>query len=113
MPEGLPYMRLWVSDLLADLAELGLTDEEFGIYMRLLCVSWKQGGIPAAHQDRARLVSASPARLSKLWPIIECKWVSNGNGRLINPRQEREREEAQKKSAAGKAGAEARWGHKA
>ena len=109
MPDELPYMRLWVSDLLGDLGEMGLTDEEFGIYMRLLLVSWKKGGIPADPKDQARLVTASPARLKKLWPAIEHKWESNGNGKLVNRRQERERKEAKAKSKAAKKAAEARW----
>lgn len=109
MAGDLPYMRLWVDDLQADLLHLGLTDEEFGIYMRLLMVSWKDGHIPADLKLRARKVSASPRRLAALWPAIETKWVSNGNGGLVNPRQERERKEAKSKSKKATAAAKARW----
>lgn len=112
MPDELPYMRLWVSDLLADLGALGLTDEEFGVYMRLLLVAWDKGSIPADPKGRARLVSASPKKLQALWPAIEHKWVSNGNGGLVNPRQERERKEAlaahAKRVAAGRKGGKAK-----
>lgn len=104
----LPYMRLWVSDLQADLLNMGLTDEEFGVYMRLLLVAWKEGSIPLDMKQRARKVAASPARLQKLWPALESKWISDGNGGLVNPRQEREREEATeahaRRVAAGKKG---------
>jgi len=109
MPDELPYMRLWVSDLLADLGEHGWTDEELGVYFRFLMVSWKKGSIPADPSARARLVSASTARLNKLWPAIEHKWVSDGNGGLVNPRQERERKEARSKSKKAKEAANKRW----
>jgi uncharacterized protein YdaU (DUF1376 family) len=106
-------MRLWVTDLLAAVSADGLTDEEFGIYMRLLLVAWEKDGIPTDPKERARLVSATPSRLAKLWPAIEDKWVSNGNGKLVNPRMEREREEAKKlagtRSEAARKAAEARW----
>ena len=112
MPSELPYMRLWVSDLLADLGAMGLTDEEFGVYMRLLLVSWDRGCIPADHNERARLVSATPRKLASLWPAIEHKWESDGNGGLVNPRQERERRDALKaharRVAAGRKGGKAK-----
>lgn len=106
----LPYMRLWVDDLMADLQELGLTDEEFGAYMRLLLVAWKRGKVSAEIGANARYTSAGPSRLAKLWPAFEEKWETDGNGGLVNPRQERERQEAIAKSAKAKAAAEARWG---
>lgn len=109
MASGLPYMRLWVDDLLADLVEMGLTDEEFGVYMRLLLVAWKKGGIPADPKARARFVTASAPRLEALWPAFEHKWESDGNGSLVNPRQERERTEALAKSELARKAAEARW----
>lgn len=110
MGSELPYMRLWVDDLLADLTELGLTDEEFGVYMRFLLVAWKRGAIPADAKERSRYVTASTKRLQTLWPAFAEKWTSNGNGGLVNSRQERERAEALLKSKKAKAAAEARWG---
>jgi uncharacterized protein YdaU (DUF1376 family) len=108
MPDELPYMRLWVKDLLADVAEMGLTDEELGVYFRFLLVSWKKGSIPGDHAGRARLVTASPRKLAVLWPAIEGKWVPGGSG-LVNPRQERERADAKAKSKKAKEAAEKRW----
>jgi uncharacterized protein YdaU (DUF1376 family) len=94
MASELPYMRLWVDDALADLMEMGLTDEEFGAYWRLLLVAWKKDGIPADIKERARLVHASPRKLEALWPAFAHKWESDGNGLLVNPRQQREKSEA-------------------
>lgn len=87
-------MRLWVGDLLTDLMEHGWTDEELGVYFRLLLVAWRKGSVPADLSARARLVSANEKQLERIWPAIAHKWESDGNGGLVNPRQEREREEA-------------------
>jgi uncharacterized protein YdaU (DUF1376 family) len=112
MAEELPYMRLWVGDLLADMGEHGWTDEELGIYFRLLLVAWRKGSIPADMATRARLVSASETRLAELWPAIEHKWEPDGNGGLVNQRQERERSEAvalhRARKAAGAKGGKAK-----
>lgn len=113
-PADLPYMRLWVKVLLGDPDASDMTDEEFGIYMRLLLVAWKRGGIPEDMEQRARSVKASPKKLAKLWPALAEKWESNGEGLLVNPRQERERAEATKlaakRSAAASKAAQTRWG---
>lgn len=111
MPDPLPYMRLWVGDLLGDPPVLAMTPEEFGVYMKFLCVSWLEGGIPADPKLRARLAGVSPKKLERVWPAMEAKWVSNGNGHLVNPRQEKEREAAErahkKRVAAGRKGGKA------
>jgi uncharacterized protein YdaU (DUF1376 family) len=108
MVSELPYMRVWVADALADLMEMGLTDEEFGAYWRLLLVAWKKGGIPADLRERARLVHASPRRLGAIWPAFAHKWVAGDNGLLVNPRQQREQAEAMeahaRRVAAGQKG---------
>lgn len=105
-------MRLWVGDLLADVMEHGWTDEELGVYFRFLLVSWRKGSIPADHAGRLRLVSVDDSRLQEVWLEIGHKFVSDGNGGLINPRQEREREEAirlhEARSAAGSKGGKAK-----
>lgn len=110
----LPYMRLWVADLMADPPVQLMDNEEFGAYMRLLCHAWREGGIPAESGELCRLLHVTPATFRRLWKRLEPLWQSNGNGRLINRRQEREREEAKrlarKRSRAGAAGARARWG---
>jgi uncharacterized protein YdaU (DUF1376 family) len=110
MARELPYMKLWVDDLLADLQEMGLTDEEFGAYMRLLLIAWKRECIPADVKESARFVSSSPSRLRTLWKSFKHKWVPGGEaGTLVNPKQESVRTEALGKSSKAKAAAEKRW----
>lgn len=110
MGDGLPYMRLWVDDLLSDPDVHEMDAAEFGLYMRALCIAWKKGGVAADPKRRARQLGVTPRRLERLW--MEGKWESDGNGLLFNPRQERERREAQEKHAkrvaAGRKGGQAK-----
>lgn len=109
MASELPYMKLWVDDVLADIQELGLSDEEFGAYIKLLLIAWKKEHIHADVKANARYVSASPGRLKTLWGSFKQKWVSDGNGGLVNPRQEKERAEALGKSEKARLAANKRW----
>jgi uncharacterized protein YdaU (DUF1376 family) len=109
----LPYMRLWVGDLLADPKVWRMDHEEFGVYMKLLCLSWKEpGAVPADDKARAKLLGLTVRRMAAIWDVMADKWVSDGNGGLVNPKQEREREAAvalhQARKAAGSKGGKAK-----
>lgn len=104
-----PFMKLWVDDMLNDIQEMGLDDEEFGAYMKLLLIAWKREGIPADMKERSRFVTANPSRLKKLWRSFGHKWVPHGEEVLINPREELEREEVKSKSKTAADSAKARW----
>lgn len=109
MAGELPFMKLWVDDLLNDVQEMGLDDEEFGAYMKLLLISWKREGVPADLKERSRFVSASPGRFKTLWKSFKHKWVPHGEDTLVNPRQELEREDAKSKSKKASESAHAKW----
>jgi uncharacterized protein YdaU (DUF1376 family) len=109
MASDLPFMKLWVGDLLKDVLEMGLTDEEFGVYMKLLCVAWERGSIFEDLKQNARWLSCADSRLKKLWPAFSHKWVPNGDGGLVNPKQEEVREEALSKSKGASKSANIRW----
>jgi uncharacterized protein YdaU (DUF1376 family) len=109
MADQFPFMKLWVDDMLNDVQEMGLTDEEFGAYMKLLLIAWKREGIHAEVKENARFVSASPGRLKTLWRAFQHKWVPHGEAVLVNPKQELVREEARGKSKSASQSANARW----
>jgi uncharacterized protein YdaU (DUF1376 family) len=94
MADELPYMRLWVGDLFADPAVRAMDESEFGLYMLALCYAWQEGNLPTDEKKRAKALGVTVSRLRRLWPALEGKWESDGNGGLLNPRQERERSEA-------------------
>jgi uncharacterized protein YdaU (DUF1376 family) len=109
----LPYMRLWIGDLLADPAVWQMDHEEFGVYMKLLCLSWKERGVvPADEKARAKLLGLTPRRMTLIWTVMADKWVSDGESGLVNPKQEREREAAealhQARKEAGQKGGKAK-----
>lgn len=109
MPSDLPFMKLWVDDALADALEMGLTDEEFGAYWKLLLIAWQRGSIFADVAANARFLTSSSARLRKLWPAFAHKWHPAGDGGLVNLKMEKVRTEALGKSEAARKAAEARW----
>ncbi len=109
MADQFPFMKLWVDDMLNDIQEMGLTDEEFGAYMKLLLIAWKREGIHVDLKENARFVSASPGRLRTLWKAFRHKWVPHGDGILVNPRQMLELEDARSKSKTAAESANARW----
>jgi|SRR6476646_1649604 len=109
MPSDLPFMKLWVDDLLADITEMGLTDEEFGAYMKLLLIAWQRGSIFADVKRNARWLSCSERELTKLWPAFAHKWHPNADGGLVNRKMEEVRAEALSKSSKAQQAANERW----
>ena len=114
MPK-LPWFPFWVDDFLSDENVLVMTNEEVGIYVKLLCHQWKAGSIPSDFLPMAKLCGTNADALAAHWQQIgKCfGGVSGNSGRLTNPRLEREREKQQNKrkarSEAGLRGADARW----
>lgn len=109
MASDLPFMKLWVDDALADAMEMGLDDEEFGVYWKLLLISWQRGPIFADVKRNARWLSCSETRLTKLWPAFAHKWHPDSSGGLVNRKMEKVRAEALAKSAKAKQAADERW----
>jgi uncharacterized protein YdaU (DUF1376 family) len=88
-----------------------------GAYRRLLDHQWLHGSVPGELTQMARICKNITVReMQKIWPSIEgCFTRMEGQPpRLQNRRMERVRTERQefreKRSAAGKKGAEAAWG---
>ena len=107
-----PTFQLYVRDWI--ISTRGMSPEARGIYMDLLCLGWDQDGLPAEPKVLAAMVGVSPARFQRIWAEIEGKWSANGDGKIRNARQERQRAELlelrEKKAAAGRASAAARNG---
>lgn len=109
MPSDLPFMKLWVDDLLADITEMGLTDEEFGAYMKLLLIAWQRGSIFADVKRNARWLTCTERELAKLWPAFAHKWHPDESGGLVNRKMEEVRGEALAKSSKAQQAANERW----
>jgi len=88
-----------------------MTNEEVGVYIKLLCYEWDSGFLP---KDKERIRRIANCRASVLDNVLD-KFVLTENG-YINQRLERTRKEQleyrEKNSMRGKNGAAARWANK-
>jgi len=105
------WMPLNVGHYLRDTARL--TRDQHGAYLLLLFAYWTNGGaLPADDAQLAATVRATRAEWRRLRPVI-APYFQERCGLWFNKRAERELAHArgmvEKKSRAGKAGANARW----
>ena len=102
MAKGDYYFPLYYKRLLA--STIGWTDAEFGTYLRLLIHQFDNGFIP---EDLQKLSRISPG-VKRNWPTLSDKFISIGDGKLINPVMDEIYHEIQgkklKNSANGKKG---------
>jgi len=111
MSKAPPAFQFYAADFLTATAEL--TDEEVGIYLRLLLNQWINGSIPGEMRRMAMLISAGHERLEKeMWPLIGQKFTKGEDGRYRNDRLELVRKEQEeyreKKRIAGEKSGAAR-----
>lgn len=118
MKNKAPAFQFYASDFLTDTVEW--TNEEIGIYIRLLCYQWINGDLPV-QLDRLRKIVGDIAnpidnaeQTIEKWSRVLSKFEEVGDGRIINRRLENVRENRLKfiESArnSGKIGAMKRWG---
>ncbi len=111
MREHAPAFQFYPKDFLTDTNVVVMTLQELGAYIRLLCLCWLDRSLPTDMETLARLCRVSPACMTKLWPALApCFRVVEG--RLIQPRIERERQKQETwralKAAAGQKGGHAK-----
>lgn len=96
-----PTFPFCPKDFLADRKVQIMTDAEVGFYVKMLCHEWDELGIPLSSP-------AVKAWWSKGGTVADCFFERNG--RLFNPRLEKEREKkriwSEKSSSGGRVGAD-------
>ncbi len=109
---ALAYMPFYTADFLADENVSSMTFAERGLYITLLCHAWREGSIPGDVAAIARLVQRPIGEVRKVWLTVAPRFTPSGD-RLVQRRMETVRGEvsatAQRRSDAGKKGAEQRW----
>lgn len=106
-----PAIPLWTDAYLADTAHL--TNEEHGVYLRLLMFAWRSPTCSLPDNDKrlALMVGVSPKKWQTLRGVISEFWTIE-KGTWTQKRLTRERDFVTRQSEKGKAAAEARWGRK-
>ena len=89
-----PAFRLYAADFYMD--TVTWDSDDIGVYFRLLMWSWVNGPLPKENQKLAKIAGKTKQKFNKNWSEISHKFLSDGNGSLVNSRMEREREKQRK-----------------
>ena len=91
----LPFMPLFVRDLLSSPRFSMMSPSQRGVYMTLLAQSWIDEGLPDDLDELAMLALCPPDEFAKLWvPPLSSAFKVGQDGLLRNARQEYHRQEA-------------------
>ena len=105
------WMPLYIGAYLRKTARL--TTEQHGAYLLLIMDYWVNGPLPDDEAALAQVAKLDPRKWKAMSATIRAFFVEQ-DGKLVHDRIERELETAgriiEKRSEAGRAGAQARWG---
>lgn len=108
-----PAFQFYPADYLSSRTIRRLTLEQRGAWLELICSEWLDGPLENDPVELARIIGVSAKEFRRIWPGLD-RCFDLENGRLVNPRLEREREaqEANRErwQRLGKAGNDARHG---
>lgn len=106
-----PAFPFYAKDFYTDGHVAGMSLAECGAYIRLLCVCWWEGSLPADLSRLARIVGVSPRVFRLVWPAIRVCFTEK-DGRLTQRRLDEERqkqaENREQRRLAGRASAATR-----
>ena len=87
-----PAFQFYPDDFLGSTNVALMTDAEIGVYVRLLCYEWNGPGLPTTEpSELAAMLRIKPATFAVMWKRIGPCFVER-DGRLFNPRLDKERE---------------------
>jgi uncharacterized protein YdaU (DUF1376 family) len=105
-----PWMPLYVADYLADTGHLSTI--EHGAYMLLIMHYWQNGGLPTDERRLARICRLSESDWSPIRDAMAELFDEDWRHGRIDSEIAKADEMLAKRSAAGKAGASARYGNR-
>ena len=85
-----PAFQMYASDFYMD--TITWTNEEIGVYLRLLLYEWINKDLPEDPEKLKKIVKISSKKFKKIFPSMSHKFIKNNKNNLINPRLEAERE---------------------
>jgi uncharacterized protein YdaU (DUF1376 family) len=107
--EKSPAFQFYPKDFLSDEKQIQMSLAAVGIYIRLLCHCWNEGSLPADPVSLARLAGAGKKEFRTAWPSIQSCFQTTPEGRLVNPRMDRDRVSQTRFRSSQSRRAEARW----
>src|SRR5688572_1370620 len=119
MENGTPFVKspafqIYPADFLADANTLVMSAAEVGAYWLLICVCWRENGLPDDVEELADLARTPLKQFQVSWEkrIQRC-FMKREDGMWTHNRLEKERVKQtvnrEKRQAAGTKGAELRW----
>lgn len=99
-----PAFQLYPADFLVSTAEM--LPDEVGGYIRLLCYSWTNNGLP---NDDRKLKHMSGVHDPESFQVIRSKFKIGENGKLVNKKQEEIRSERDEYRQKQSENAKKRW----
>jgi uncharacterized protein YdaU (DUF1376 family) len=87
-----PAFQFYPKDFLSDSNVVGMSMQERGVYITLLCICWQDGSISADPAQLARKCATPLRAFQKLWPAVEKCFRKVAAGRMVHPRLDRERQ---------------------
>lgn len=112
MPGEFDWFPLYPRNFLTSRKVKRMSNEEVGIYAKLLFNQWIDGSIPDDIEELANMCGCQKDVMTKAWQRLSACFTEDGGGGLYNEFLEEVREEqkdrSEKRSRAGKAGAAAK-----
>jgi uncharacterized protein YdaU (DUF1376 family) len=106
--EKAPAFQFYPNDFLTDGNVAGMSLQERGAYITLICICWKERTLPLDISRLANMVGLPRRQFARIWPNIEPCFRQSG-ALLVHPRLEKEREKQdafrRRQSDKGKASA--------
>lgn len=90
-PEKSPAFQFYPKEFLMDGNVAGMSLQERGAYITLICVCWQEGTLPVDPKRLANMVGVPFRQFNNLWPALSVCFRET-EGRLVHPRLEKERE---------------------
>lgn len=110
---SLPYYKMYPREFDHDEKVRGMRIGDIGLYILCLNHAWSNDGLPEDPKEVSALVKVFGAEFKRSWIKVEQCFPVSSDGRRRNPRQERERCDANDKSEKSKDAANKRhYGNK-
>ena len=106
-----PAFQFYPADFLSDENTLVMSAEAIGAYWLLVCICWKQDGLPQEMKRLSQLARMQEKKFSRLWEtsISACFYFDAETQRFRHRRLDKELIKQRDNSEKRKAAADARW----